>query len=252
MAEALKAYITGASRGIGEETAETLAARGWDVAIGYHNSERKARAIVARLDKMGSNAVAIGGDLTSLANRARIIAEVSEWAPRLGALVLNAAGGMEEEKADDPYYPLAINRDAPVALAKGLMPNLKNGGKAVYLQSFAGSLHGQIESPSETYNERVAGPKRAGEDALRELIPELEENGSGLVVVTGGIVEGTAVGRMYLGDEKTAETHRRIDNVVRKSAMAEAVADAITNPVWRSGDVIVVGAPLERHLEGDQ
>ena len=37
----------------------------------------------------------------------------------------------------------------------------------------------------------VALSKRAGEDALRDLIPRLEEQGIGFVVVSGDMIEGT-------------------------------------------------------------
>jgi 3-oxoacyl-[acyl-carrier protein] reductase len=39
--------------------------------------------------------------------------------------------------------------------------------------------------------EPVARSKRAGEDALRELLPELEVKGISLVVVSGDMIEGT-------------------------------------------------------------
>jgi hypothetical protein len=39
--------------------------------------------------------------------------------------------------------------------------------------------------------EPVALSKRAGEDALRDMIPELAERGIGFVVVSGDMIEGT-------------------------------------------------------------
>jgi 3-oxoacyl-[acyl-carrier protein] reductase len=45
--------------------------------------------------------------------------------------------------------------------------------------------------PTMPAYEPVARSKRAGEDALRELIPNLAEKGISLVVVSGDMIEGT-------------------------------------------------------------
>lgn len=248
-AEAPKAFITGASRGIGAETAKALAHRGWDVAIGYETRQKLADNVVGALREIGRDSIAVGGDITVPETRARIIAEVAEWAPKLGFLGLNAAGGMEPKRADDPDYPMVINRDASVALVEGFMPNLAEGGNVVYVQSYVGSLHGQIEPPSELYSQRVAGPKNAAERALKELIPKLSEHGIRLLVVTGGIVEDTTVGRASLRDEELERSQRAIGNVVTADDMAREIAEAIMNPRLESGEVIVVGAELETHLQ---
>lgn len=248
--ETPKAFVTGASRGIGAKTAEALAHMGWDIAVGYETRQKLADGVVATVQNIGRDAIAIGGDITIPEVRSRIIDEVSEWAPYLGALVLNAAGGMEPKRADDTNYPMAINRDAQVALARGFMPNLADGGNVVYVQSYVGSLHGQIEPPSELYGQRVAGPKNAGESALRELIPELAENGIRLLVTTGGIVEGTTVGDVTIKrTPEVAEPQRKLGNIVTVSEMGWRIAAAIVNPHHKSGHVEIVGAKLEKHLE---
>lgn len=248
--EVPKAFITGASRGIGAKTAEALAHLGWDVAVGYETRQKLADGVVANVKDIGRDGIAVGGDITVPESRARIIAEVSEWAPELGALVLNAAGGMEPKRAEDPDYPMAINRDAQVALVEGFMPSLKGHGDIVYVQSYVGSLHGQIEAPSEIYSQRVAGPKNTGEKALRDLVPELTGLGIRFQVLTGGIVEGTTVGDVTIKrTPEVAEPQRKIGNIVAVSEMGWRIAATIVNQHHESGNTEVVGAKLEKHLE---
>ena len=66
--------ITGASRGIGRETALAFAEAGWQVAVNYHTSREKGEALAAQLRSQGCNAVALAGDV-SRREEARALAE---------------------------------------------------------------------------------------------------------------------------------------------------------------------------------
>ena len=48
--------VTGASRGLGRNTAEHLAARGIDVIGTYHSKAEEAQAVAARLEQAGVKA----------------------------------------------------------------------------------------------------------------------------------------------------------------------------------------------------
>jgi NAD(P)-dependent dehydrogenase (short-subunit alcohol dehydrogenase family) len=243
--EAAKAFITRASRGIGAKTAEAFAHLGFDVAVGYETRQKLAEEVVATVIDTGRNAISVGGDITVPEVRQRIVDEVSEWAPILRALILNAAGGMEPKRADDPDYPLAINHDSSLALIDGLTVNLAQlNADVVYVQSYAGHLHGEIEIPSEKYSQRVAGPKNEAEKALREIMSDLDDLGIRFQVVTGGIVGDTTVGKVSLRDEELATKQRELDNVVTASEMGWRIAAAVVNPLNKTGNTEVVGANL--------
>lgn len=51
--------ITGASRGLGRNTALSIARRGGDVIVTYHSRSAEAQAVVAEIQAMGSKAVAL-------------------------------------------------------------------------------------------------------------------------------------------------------------------------------------------------
>ena len=60
----LRALITGSSRGIGAETAASLAEAGASVVINFRNKEARATKLVDKIVAAGGSAIAIGADLT--------------------------------------------------------------------------------------------------------------------------------------------------------------------------------------------
>ncbi len=87
------ALITGASRGIGAAAALEFAERGWNVAIGYKDSEEAARELAKRI---GKNAFPIRADVGSDEEAEVMVAAAYGHFGRLDAVVNNAgspAGG---------------------------------------------------------------------------------------------------------------------------------------------------------------
>jgi len=80
--------ITGASRGIGAETARRMAAAGARVVINYHGSEAAANAVVSEI---GGSALAIRADVADPAAVKRLIEAVVTRFGSIDVLVNNAA-----------------------------------------------------------------------------------------------------------------------------------------------------------------
>ncbi|MCS0498316.1 SDR family oxidoreductase [Protaetiibacter mangrovi] len=183
----VRALITGSSRGIGADTAGYLADAGARVVINYRNKEARALKVVAGIEERGGEAIAIGADLTDPASVAAMLAEVRERWGGLDLLVLNASGGMESGLGED--YAMRLNRDAQVNVLDAALPLLGAGSRIVFVTSHQAHF---IETvPTMPEYEAVARSKRAGEDALRARIPELDAVGVGFVVVSGDMIEGT-------------------------------------------------------------
>lgn len=164
-----------------------LAEAGARVVINFRNKEKRALQLVEALETSGSTAIAVGADLTDPESVAAMFATVREHFGGLDILVLNASGGMESGMGED--YALRLNRDAQLNVLTAALPLLSPGARVVFVTSH--QAHFIHSVPTMPEYEQVALSKRAGEDALRAMIPQLEELGIEFVVVSGDMIEGT-------------------------------------------------------------
>lgn len=123
-ASARVVLVTGGARRIGRELSLGFAARGWDVAVHYGDSQEEADEVVAQIESMGRRAVALRADLASEAEVARLVAACTAALGRPGC-VLNNASRFDEDTARDVGYEtllrlMAINVGAPLVLARTL------------------------------------------------------------------------------------------------------------------------------------
>ncbi|MDZ8172690.1 SDR family oxidoreductase [Microbacterium xanthum] len=223
------ALVTGSSRGIGADTARYLAQAGADVVINFRNKAPRAEKLATELREFGVRVLVVGADLTDHASVAEMFAEVEREFGRLDILVLNASGGMESGMAAD--YALSLNRDAQVGALETALPLLATGGRVVFVTSH--QAHFIRTTPTMPEYEPVALSKRAGEDALRERIPALNERGVGFVVVSGDMIEGTITATLLERANPGAISSRResAGRLYNVSEFAAEVAAAAVDPI---------------------
>jgi NAD(P)-dependent dehydrogenase (short-subunit alcohol dehydrogenase family) len=185
--EGRRVLVTGSSRGVGADTAVYLSQAGAKVVINYRNKEKRALQLVDQLTQRGGEAIAVGADLTDPASVGAMFGRIREEWGGLDLLILNASGGMETGVAED--YALRLNRDAQLSVLDAALPLLGEGGRVVFVTSHQAHFIREVETMPEY--EPVALSKRAGEDALRERIPDLRARGIDFVVVSGDMIEGT-------------------------------------------------------------
>jgi NAD(P)-dependent dehydrogenase (short-subunit alcohol dehydrogenase family) len=184
---AKRVLVTGSSRGIGADTVSYFAAAGARVAINFRNKEARALKLAAKIAEDGGEAITAGADLTDPASVAQLFERIQSEFGGLDVLVLNASGGMEGGMAAD--YAMTLNRDAQLNVLTSAVPLLAPGSRVVFVTSHQAHFIHTTETMPEYVP--VALSKRAGEDALRALIPELDEKGIEFVVVSGDMIEGT-------------------------------------------------------------
>jgi NAD(P)-dependent dehydrogenase (short-subunit alcohol dehydrogenase family) len=240
-----RALVTGSSRGIGADTASYFAAAGATVVINYRNKEARALKLVATIEAAGGSALAIGADLTDPEARAALFAEIQDKLGSLDILVMNASGGMESGMGED--YAMRLNRDAQVDVLNAALPLLHDGSRIVFVTSHQAHFIKTTETMPEYLP--VALSKRAGEDALRDLIPTLADKGIGFVVVSGDMIEGTITATLLERANPGAIGQRResAGRLYDVSEFAAEVALAAVEPVPANntryvGDVSEFGA----------
>lgn len=223
------ALVTGSSRGIGADTASYLAQAGANVVINYRNKAPRAEKLATQLRELGVEVLVVGADLTDPASVADMMAQVKDTFGTLDLLVLNASGGMESGMGED--YALVLNRDAQLNVLDSALPLLHDGSRVVFVTSH--QAHFIRTTPTMPEYEPVALSKRAGEDALRERIPALTEEGIDFVVVSGDMIEGTITATLLERANPGAISERResAGKLYNVAEFAAEVALAAVEPI---------------------
>ena len=223
------ALVTGSSRGIGADTVRYFAQAGANVVINFRNKAPRAEKLAAELRSMGVEALVVGADLTDPESVQAMFSEVERTFGSLDVLVLNASGGMESGMGEE--YALQLNRDAQVNVLATALPLLGDGSRVVFVTSH--QAHFIRTTPTMPEYVPVALSKRAGEDALREQIPDLEDRGIGFVVVSGDMIEGTITATLLERANPGAIASRResAGKLYNVSEFAAEVAQAAVDPI---------------------
>ncbi|MGK0740328.1 SDR family oxidoreductase [Leucobacter sp. Z1108] len=224
-----RALVTGSSRGIGADTVRYFAEAGADVVVNFRNKAPRAEKLGAHLRELGVRVLVQGADLTDPASLSAMMGAVEEEFGGLDILVLNASGGMESGMAED--YALQLNRDAQLAVLDAALPLLAPGSRVVFVTSH--QAHFIRTTPTMPEYEPVALSKRAGEDALRERIPELAKRGIEFVVVSGDMIEGTVTATLLERANPGAIEQRResAGKLYNVSEFAAEIARAAVEPI---------------------
>jgi 3-oxoacyl-[acyl-carrier protein] reductase len=234
------AFVTGASRGIGASVARQLAEAGADIAINYLSKAARAQQVADEIAALRRKVLLLQGNITCAADIESMFSQMqSEW-QRLDILVLNASGGLEKDK--EPGYAMLLNMTAQVDLVRAALSLLPRGGCIVFVTSHLAHFYG-VKPVYESY-EPVAASKKAGEEALRKMIPELTGLGIRLVVVSGDLIEGTITPKLLQRQSRGLIELRRQEagSLPNVDEFAAAIVKAAADDSYATGDTIYVGS----------
>jgi NAD(P)-dependent dehydrogenase (short-subunit alcohol dehydrogenase family) len=201
--------ITGGSRGLGKNTALTLAERGHDIIITYNSKKDEAEAVVAEVNKLGRKAAALQLDVSKSGTFAgfadsvkKVLSEVF-GAERFDNLVNNAGIGINapfEETTEEQFDLLVdIHLKAPFFLTQKLLPVIKDGGRIMNISS------GLARFCMPGYS--AYGAMKGGVEVLtRYMAAELGKRGISVVVLAPGAIE-TDFGGGVVRDNKHVNDH---------------------------------------------
>jgi NAD(P)-dependent dehydrogenase (short-subunit alcohol dehydrogenase family) len=128
--------VTGATSGIGRETALGLGRLGADVLVHGRDRERGSR-LVADLQDRGSDAMFIPADFSDLDSVRKLAAAVREGVGTLDVLVNNAGTHFRSGQVSEAGIELTfvVNHLAPFLLTKELRSSIPDGGRVVTVAS---------------------------------------------------------------------------------------------------------------------
>ncbi|TCC05793.1 oxidoreductase [Kribbella soli] len=171
------ALVTGATSGLGYETAFELLRHGADVLVAARNPEKAAQAAETLTQKAGRAPTVLELDLADLASVQRAAEEVVKSYDRLD-LLINNAGVMAppyRQTLDGFELQLGTNHLGHFALTGRLFPLLVKGSRVVTVSSF---MHKTVRGISEDDLRRPAGSYRKwesyGKSKLANLLFMLE------------------------------------------------------------------------------
>lgn len=195
------ALVTGASSGIGEGTALTLAAAGATVAVAARRADR-LEGLVQKIQAAGGKALALPGDMTGEADAVRVVEDTVARLGRLDILINSAgvmqAGGIENVDLDEYRRVFDINLFATLYTCKAAVPHMLRQGEGdiVTISSLAG---------------RKGGPQTSAYSASKHAVNSM-----------------TDAMRQELGDRNI-----RVCTLMPGATTSE-VGDNISDPNWRA------------------
>ncbi len=165
--------VTGASSGIGGATARRLARAGAKVVLSARRPDR-LEALARELDPTGAQVLAVAGDITSAADRERLVAATRAKFGRIDGLVNNAGYGTRGPVEVVPVEAIRKNFETNVfsliALTQLVLPEMRErrSGRIVNI----GSVAGKIARPLSSIYDSTKHALEAITDGLRgELKP---------------------------------------------------------------------------------
>ncbi|EHL99015.1 oxidoreductase, short chain dehydrogenase/reductase family protein [Acetobacteraceae bacterium AT-5844] len=139
------AIVTGASRGLGRNTALAIAGHGGDVVVTYQSRAAEAEAVVAEIQAMGRKAVALQLDAGAVAGfapfaeRLRVVLREAWQRDSFDHLVNNAGHGdmaLITETTEAQFDRLvSVHFKGVFFLTQALLPLMADGGRIVNLSS---------------------------------------------------------------------------------------------------------------------
>ncbi|TGD78965.1 SDR family NAD(P)-dependent oxidoreductase [Hymenobacter wooponensis] len=218
------ALITGGSRGIGKDTALSLAKQGTNVLLTYQSKEAEALATVAEIQALGQQAAALQLDTANVAAFDAFYARVTDTlattfgAERFDFLINNAGSGLGASFAETTEaqfdHMLNVHFKGVYFLTQKALPLLHDGGRIVNIstgltrsvfpnRAAYASMKGAIEVLTK-HQAHELGPRRI---TVNVVAPgAIATDFSGGIVrdnpqVNAHIAEQTALGRAGLASD---------------------------------------------------
>ena len=233
------AVVTGASSGIGEATARTLAERGAAVVL-VARTEDKLRFLEREISAAGGRVLSVRTDVADADSVEAMIERTIQEFGSLDILVNNAglglSGRVEDLRAEDLRHVFEVNLLGPLNCVQAALPRMRRGGRIINVSSVIG---------------KRAIPKVGGYCATKAALNALSD------ALRVEVAErGIAVTSVYPGTTRTAfrENSRRTKSEKRgwrpRGVTPERVAEKIADAAETGGRDVYVTLPDRLFVAG--
>jgi NAD(P)-dependent dehydrogenase (short-subunit alcohol dehydrogenase family) len=203
--------ITGASRGVGKQTALEFARRGANVVLAARTVKPDTALpgtlgeTLKRIEDMGAGALAVATDLAQEEDLKRLVASTVDRFGGVDILINNAAATTGpfwgtpflELSRDDWVYQFAVNLHAPVTLTRLVVPIMekRGGGRILNVTTGSGEVFRLPEEPLRKENvgafsvpPSYHSSKRALDRFGNLIAPELAKKNIAVIGMLPGLV----------------------------------------------------------------
>ena len=218
------ALVTGSSRGLGKNTALTLAQKGVDVIVTYHSSKIEANEVVSEIIAMGRKAVALQLDSSKTQTFDGFVSQINRvlqdiWQTEQFNFLINNAGiginkPFTETTEEDFDRLMNIQLKGVFFLTQKLLPVIKDGGRIVNISTGLArfalpgfSAYGAMKGGIEVLTRYLAKELGERQIAVNTIAPGAIETDFGGGAVRDNknmndfIASQTALGRVGVPDD---------------------------------------------------
>ena len=236
--------ITGASSGIGLETAKALGAKGAKLTL-FARREAPLEALKADIEALGGEALVVVGDVTRQGDRQRLLAEGRAHFGPIDILINNAGradqgltSALDLSDQGALKEMMALNFEAPLALTQGALPAMVDANRGIIINLLTHAIfHGFALTPG------YVAAKSALHGATLNLRYELVDTDVRVLGVYPGLVdtefsramvpEGSSTAdlmlymRHFRAGQRGSSEFKRIEKPMKPAAVAEAIVAGI-------------------------
>ena len=233
MSEKKTVLITGASRGIGAETARLFAEKGWAVGVNYNRSGDRAGALAEELRSHGAEAGLYRADVSRRDQVDRMVSDFLSDFGHIDALVCCAGIARQELFTDitpDSWREImGTDLDGVFHCCQAVLPDMlhRKAGKLVTLSSMWGQVGASCEVAYSAAKAGVIGLTKA-------LAKELGPSGITVNCVAPGVIDTEMNGNLSEEDKAALAEETPLERI----GTARDVAEALWFLVSPAGDFL--------------